>query len=264
MSRTQNPGRPVWLPAGVLVDFPDPRRFDERGLIAVGGDLDPPRVLRAYRRGIFPWFDEPPILWWSPSPRAVFDPEHLHVSRSLRRHLRHAAQDKELTVTPTNAIEEVMRACGELRESSWINEPMLRAYVELGRMGAALAYEVRRDGQLVGGLYGVKDAGLYAAESMFHIETNASKVALVASVLHRFALGTRLFDVQFETGHLNSMGAYEITRDEYLARLASALTQTHTLPPGTGLDSQTALGPEKIPRPGEDILPWVVERLEVL
>lgn len=264
MSGTQSPRRPVWLPAGVLAEFPDPRGFDARGLLAVGGDLDPARILRAYRHGIFPWFDEPPILWWSPSPRAVFDPAHLHVSRSLRRHLQKAARDAELTVVPTSEVEEVMRSCGELRESSWINEPMLRAYVELGRRGAALAYEVRRNGRLVGGLYGVLEGGLYAAESMFHTETNASKVALVASVLHRFALETSLFDVQFETGHLRSMGAYEIDREEYLARLAASLTQAHMRPEATAPAASSPSRELKIPGPGEDVLPWVVERLEVL
>jgi len=264
MRGSQRLKRPVWLPPGVPVEFPDPSDYDDQGLVAVGADLRPERLLSAYHAGIFPWFDEPPILWWSPNPRAVLDPEHLHISRSLRRHLRGAARSGELTVRATAEIEEVMRTCGQLRESSWINDEMLSAYVELGRLGKALAYEVRRGAELVGGLYGVLSGGLFAAESMFHIETDASKAALVTSVLHRFALGTRLYDVQFETGHLRSMGAYEINRSEYLTRLSQALSGSPPANPAGALTSETGPEAQEISSLGTDLLPWVVRKLEVL
>lgn len=264
MRGSQRLKRPVWLPPGVVVEFPDPSDYDDQGLLAVGADLRPQRLLSAYHAGIFPWFDEPPILWWSPNPRAVLDPEHLHVSRSLRRHLRGAARSGELTVRATAEIEEVMRTCGQLRESSWINDEMLGAYVELARLGMALAYEVRRGSRLVGGLYGVLSRGLFAAESMFHIETDASKVALVTSVLHRFALGTRLYDVQFETGHLSSMGAYEISRSEYLTRLHQALSESPPPAPPATPAAERGSEAQEISSLGTDLLPWVVRKLEVL
>ncbi len=157
-----------------------------------------------------------------------------------------------------------MRTSGELRESSWINDEMLGAYVELARLQKALAYEVRRGSRLVGGLYGVLSGGLFAAESMFHIETDASKVALVTSVLHRFALGTRLYDVQFETGHLSSMGAYEISRSEYLTRLREALSEFPPPAPPATLASETGPEAQEISGLGADLLPWVVRKLEVL
>lgn len=264
MRGSQSLKRPVWLPPGVAVEFPDPNGYDDQGLLAVGADLRPGRLLSAYHAGIFPWFDEPPILWWSPNPRAILDPEHLHVSRSLRRYLKRAARSGELTVCATADIEEVMRTSGEIRESSWINDEMVRAYVELGRLGKALAYEVRRGTRLVGGLYGVLTRGLFAAESMFHLETDASKVALVTSVLHRFARGTRLYDVQFETGHLRSMGACEIRRSDYLTRLSQAVSESLPAAPDAPLTSETGPEAQEIRGPSADLLPWVVRELEVL
>lgn len=212
--------RPALLLPGGPLGFPHPSTADDDGLLAVGGDLSLPRLLLAYRQGIFPWYDVGlPPLWWSPDPRAIVDPHSLHVSRSLARTLRRAP----FTVTLNRDFEAVMRACGERDEGTWIIDDMLTAYAALHRAGHAHSVEVWQGGQLVGGLYGVSVGGLFAAESMFHRVTDASKVALVAAVRGLFAAGVELFDVQFLTPHLGSMGAWELPRDEYLARLGSVV-----------------------------------------
>lgn len=199
--------------------FPDPTASDRRGLLAVGGSLAPDWLLTAYDRGIFPWYDEGmPPLWWSPDPRAVMDAERLHVSRSMARLLRAG----RFRVSCDEAFTAVMRACGADREEgTWILPEMIEAYTRLHALGHAHSFEVWDGATLVGGLYGVHRGGLFAAESMFHRVTNASKVALITSVRAVFRMGIRLFDVQFLTSHLASMGAYEIPRSEYLARLGA-------------------------------------------
>jgi leucyl/phenylalanyl-tRNA---protein transferase len=257
--------RPVWLEPFTGPHFPDPTLYDEHGLVAVGGDLSPRYLLSAYRAGIFPWYQEPPILWWSPDPRAVIHQTSLHVSRSLSRHLRALVRDPSVSVRVTHQIGEVMHAAGAVRESTWITPGMERAYALLGRQKSALAYEVRRDGTLVGGLYGVKLGGLYAAESMFHVETDASKVALVAAVLHQFTHGTELFDVQFLTPHLASMGAYELPRSAYLHLLSNLAGNRSTSAPEE--EAKTARPSDASPQEANEeanILPWVVDRLNLL
>ncbi len=206
-------------PGGPLV-FPDPAVADEEGLLAVGGDLSAERLLLAYDHGIFPWHDVGlPPLWWSPDPRTIFELERLHVSRSMRRVLRQASFE----VSFDRAFLDVMRACGsEREEGTWILPEMVTAYAELHRLGHAHSFEVWQGGELVGGLYGVHRGGLFAAESMFHRRTNASKVALIVAVQSLFPAGIELFDVQFSTSHLESLGAREISRSEYLERLAEA------------------------------------------
>lgn len=217
------PGRPRVLSPWGAPEFPDANQADARGLLAVGGALSPAWLLSAYERGIFPWYDEGlPPLWWSPDPRAVLDAEHLHVSRSLRRFIGHLPQ----RVTFNQSFERVMLACGETREEgTWILPDMLSAYSELHRLGHAHSFEVWNGERLVGGLYGVQLGAFFAAESMFHLETNASKVALVCAVKSLFGAGVRLFDVQFLTPHLASMGAFTLPRQEYLRRLAAAIAQ---------------------------------------
>jgi leucyl/phenylalanyl-tRNA--protein transferase len=216
--------RPFVLPPGGPILFPDPRAFDEEGLIAVGGDLSEARLLRAYECAVFPWYDEGvPILWWSPDPRGVILPGGLHVSRSLRRRLRR--RDFELAYD--RAFEEVVRACAHRpNRGTWILPEMISAYTDLFHRGHAHSFEVWMDGQLVGGLYGVHRGGLFAAESMFHRRTDASKVALVAAVSSLFSRGIRLIDVQFVTPHLASLGAHAIPREQYLERVAAACAKT--------------------------------------
>lgn len=211
---------PVVLSTRAQPRFPDPLTADARGLLAVGGSLAPEWLLAAYDQGIFPWYDEGmPPLWWSPDPRAVLDAERLHVSRSMSRVLRSG----QFRVTYDRAFERVMRACGEDRaEGTWITSEMLDAYVRLHELGHAHSFEVWYQNELVGGLYGVQRGALFAAESMFHRVTNASKVALITSVRALFRAGVCLFDVQFLTSHLVSLGAHELRRREYLTRLAAA------------------------------------------
>jgi leucyl/phenylalanyl-tRNA--protein transferase len=208
---------PLVLSARHAPNFPDPERADDRGLLAIGGTVAPDWLLAAYARGIFPWYDQGlPPLWWSPNPRAVLDAERLHVSRSMARVLR----QRVFQVSFNRAFEAVMRACGDEREEgTWILPEMVDAYVALHELGHAHSFEVWEDGRLVGGLYGVQVGAFFAAESMFHRATNASKVALITSVRALWGAGTRLFDVQFLTPHLSSLGAHTISRREYLSRL---------------------------------------------
>lgn len=213
---------PVPLPPGGPPVFPDPRRFDEEGLVAFGGGLEPLRVLTAYRHGIFPWYEEGlPPLWWSPDPRCVLRREALHVSRSLQRTVRRGGFELSFD----RAFREVVAACGEERgEGTWILPEMRAAYGALHDLGAAHSFEVWCDGELVGGIYGVQVGGLFAAESKFHRRTDMSKVALAAAVHSLDRAGIRLFDVQFRTDHLGRMGAEEIGRDDYLRELERAVS----------------------------------------
>ena len=208
--------------------FPDPRDSDEEGLVAVGGDLSVERLLLAYERGIFPWYNEGlPPLWWSPDPRTVIDADQLHVSRSMRRRLRQVVRGEQgLALSFNQAFKRVMQECGNERsEGTWILPDMLDAYTRLHELGHAHSFEVWRGHELVGGLYGVQRGALFAAESMFHRETDASKVALIASVRALFAAGIQTFDVQFLTSHLSSLGAREIPRRQYLERVGRAVAQ---------------------------------------
>lgn len=216
--------RPWLLLAGARPAWPDPNDAEpDEGLVAVGGDLAPMRLLSAYAAGIFPWFDDgAPILWWSPEPRAVLTLDHLHVSRSLRRTL----QSGRFHVQIDHRFAQVLDGCADRPEGTWITEDMKRAYTMLHRMGYAHSFEVYRSDNLVGGLYGVQVGGAFAAESMFHRATDASKVALVCAVTSLFSAGFSLFDVQFETPHLRSMGATVIQRREYLAQLQSVRSAT--------------------------------------
>jgi leucyl/phenylalanyl-tRNA--protein transferase len=229
--------RPMLIPLTGPPVFPDPRQADAEGLLAIGGDLSADRLLAAYAAGIFPWFEQGlPPLWWSPDPRAVIEPQRLHVSRSLARLLRQGAFE----VTLNQDFERVMRECGNRRAGgTWIIPEMIDAYVRLHRAGHAHSFEVWFGGALVGGLYGVQRGGLYAAESMFHTVTNASKVALVVSVRHLFGAGIELYDVQFLTDHLASMGACSLPRSEYLARLGRVVGKPVCVPAslaGSSLD----------------------------
>lgn len=211
--------------------FPDPERFDREGLVAVGGELAVPRLVDAYRRGIFPWYAEGFVpMWWSPDPRALMTPDALHVSRSLLRTIRRGGFE----LTWNRGFRRVMAECGELRpEGTWVIPEMLDAYEAMHRAGHAHSLEVWRDGELVGGTYGVQIGALFAAESMFHRRTDMSKVALTALLRTVFAAGIELFDVQFVTPHLRSLGAFEIPRRDYLRRLRDVIDRRVSL---LGLD----------------------------
>jgi leucyl/phenylalanyl-tRNA--protein transferase len=203
--------------------LPDP--FDappDEEIIGVGADLAPSTLLAAYRRGLFPMRlgDAGPIAWWSPNPRGVLPLDGLVVHTSLRRSCRRHR------VSVDAAFETVMRACADpARPHGWIDESFVAAYTRLHELGWAHSIEVWADEALVGGLYGVAIGGLFAGESMFHRRRDASKVALVATVERLRAGGGMLFDVQWCTPHLASLGAVEITRGDYLARVAEAVRQ---------------------------------------
>lgn len=218
------PSPPIYIRPGSVPVFPDPLRSDAEGLIAVGGDLSPARLLAAYSRGIFPWYEEGvPPLWWSPDPRAVMTEESLHVSRRLGRRLRQGG----FGVTWNRAFGRVMRACGENRpEGTWIFPEMLEAYEGLHVLGHAHSLEVWMSGDLAGGIYGVQCGGLFAAESMFTRRADASKIALVCCLRSVSRAGIGLFDVQFLTPHLETMGAHECSREEYLRRLDEVCEMT--------------------------------------
>lgn len=193
---------------------------DDMGLVGVGGDLHPRRILEAYRRGIFPWFDEDsPICWWSPDPRAIFELGPIHVSRRLLRTMNTG----RFAITVNRAFASVIRGCAEREEGTWITADMMEAYEALHHLRYAHSVEVWRANELVGGLYGVAIGGFFAGESMFHRCRDASKIALVFALQHLRRLGFQLFDSQFLTEHTARMGAIEIPRDEYLQRLGKAL-----------------------------------------
>ena len=202
--------------------FLDPEHADAEGLVGVGGDLSPHRLLDAYRRGIFPFYDDSmPILWWSPDPRAIFELDGLYVSRRLAR----TARSARFRVTVDRAFADVVEGCARRdgADGVWITHDMARAYEHLFRLGHAHSVEVWRDDQLVGGLYGLGIGGFFAGESMFSRERDASKVALVHVMQRLRRGGYQLFDVQFLNDHTARLGAVEIPRVEYLRRLRQAV-----------------------------------------
>ena len=224
-----------WL--GLRDPFPPVEQalVEPNGLLAAGGDLSPARLLDAYARGIFPWFnDEDPVLWWSPDPRMVLLPGELHLSRSLRRTIR----SREFTVTFDRAFQGVMEGCAgprDKQDGTWITADMMRAYTRMAELGHAHSVEAWADGQLAGGLYGVAVGRIFYGESMFTRRSNASKVAVswLARQLDRWQF--ELIDCQMSTEHLASLGAREVPRADFLRRLERGIA----LPP--------------VP------LPWVIE-----
>lgn len=226
------------LPGGLVAALQNNEPFpaladalkEPNGLLAVGGDLSVPRLLSAYQRGIFPWFSAgDPILWWSPHPRMVLFPEELHISRSLQKRFK----KPEYQVKFNTDFQQVINACATIprdgQKGTWILPEMVQAYCELHRLGYAHSVEIWQQGTLVGGLYGVALGRVFFAESMFHIITDASKIALVYLVKRLQELGIGMVDCQLYTSHLASMGAREIGRDEFRAKLTE-LTQTLATP----------------------------------
>lgn len=209
-----------WLDPRLPPRFPSPRLAlpEPNGLLAAGGSLAPSWLLEAYRQGIFPWFSEgQPILWWSPAPRLVLEPQRLRVRRSLRKVLRHRGFVTTLDVD----FPSVIASCARLRpEGTWITPEMIDAYIRLHALGHAHSVETWYEDRLVGGLYGVALGGVFFGESMFHLEPDASKVALVRLCAECHARGIALIDCQMSTPHLRSLGAEEISREDFLDRLA--------------------------------------------
>ena len=208
-------------------DLPNPYEAEPfEDVVCVGADLAPGTVLQAYRRGLFPMYLEESLLgWWSPDPRGILPLESLRVSKSLRTSLR------RFEITIDRDFVGVMRACAETpREHGWITQDFIDTYCELHELGWAHSVETwNEQGELVGGLYGIEIGGLFAGESMFHAERDASKAALVALVDALSAEAGRLLDVQWATDHLVSLGAIEIRRETYLALLDEALSRPPVL-----------------------------------
>lgn len=205
--------------------FPDPRSAiaggQADGLVAMGGDFSVARLLLAYRSGIFPWTVRP-ITWWSPDPRAIFELEHWHVSRSLARVVR----QKVFSVTRDQAFRQVMEGCAEPgpgRASTWVTPEFIAAYSRLHDEGHAHSVECWQDGQLAGGIYGVAIGGFFAGESMFRRADNASKVALHHLVQHLRERGFALFDTQVMNPATRQLGAINVAREDYLKRLKEAV-----------------------------------------
>jgi leucyl/phenylalanyl-tRNA--protein transferase len=202
--------------------FPPTASWPAQDVIAAGGDLEPATLIAAYRRGLFPMTLEDlggAVAWWSPDPRGILPLDNLRVTRSLRQSAR------RYDIRVDSCFGDVIRACGNpSRESGWITPAFVDAYAELHRMGWAHSVEVfDRDGRLAGGLYGVRVNGLFAGESMFYVQRDASKVALIALVGLMRDNGMSLLDVQWHTPHLASLGATEVTRARYLELLAEAV-----------------------------------------
>jgi leucyl/phenylalanyl-tRNA--protein transferase len=207
---------------------PPPSEWPDQDLLILGGDLAPPTLIAAYRQGIFPMIVETPeplLGWWSPEPRGIVPLDKLRVTRSLRQ------SAKRYEVRVDTCFEEVIHECANpSRESGWITPDFIRAYTTLHRLGWAHSVEVfDREGRLAGGLYGVRVNGLFAGESMFYTQRDASKVALMALTGLMRESGMTLLDVQWRTEHLASLGAIDIPRADYLSLLADAI--------GTGANS---------------------------
>lgn len=204
------------------LDFPHPSEADLDGLLAVGGDLSPERLLRAYNTGIFPWYEhEQPILWWSPNPRMVLYPQKLKISKSLQKIIKREI----FKVTFNTAFEAVITNCAIVPRAgqggTWITDEMQKAYVDLHAKGHAISVEVWRNDKLVGGLYGIDlpEKKVFCGESMFSLESNASKVGFFYLVSEMEKRGYKIIDCQMHTAHLESLGAEEIPRDYFIQLL---------------------------------------------
>jgi len=211
---------PYWIDSrSKNFDFPSVNfALDEPdGLLAIGGDLKPQRLLAAYRMGIFPWYNEgQPILWWAPNPRAVLFPQRLNISRSLRKTLR----KQSFTVTLDQTFTDVIEACSHPRDyetqpGTWITREMRQAYQQLHKLGYAHSVECWHDGQLVGGLYGVAIGRVFFGESMFTRRSDASKVAFITLVQQLMHWGFGVIDCQIHSQHLESLGAETIQREQF-------------------------------------------------
>jgi len=218
------------MPVFQLTDeliFPHPGLANEEGLLAIGGDLSVDRLLLAYANGIFPWYGEDsPILWWSLNPRLVLFPDRLKVSDSLRQTIN----NQKFSITFDTQFEDVIANCAKVprkdQNGTWITAEMQQAYIDLHHAGFAHSVEVKTRNRLVGGLYGVSLGGFFFGESMFHMERDASKVALYRLVQKLKSWNFLAIDAQQDTDHMRRLGAATISRKEYLELLVKALDQT--------------------------------------
>ena len=207
--------------------FPDPDEAEAEGLLALGGDLSPDRLLLAYQHGIFPWYNPgEEILWWCPHDRFVILPGEIHVSRSLKKYLKRYGKEKDIRVSFNREFANVMHQCRMIREDgegTWISDEMEEAYQTLHRAGYALSTEVYEHGQLVGGLYGVVIGTCYFGESMFSRTENASKIALVSLAKELEQRNFQFIDCQFRTEHLERMGGKYVSSGAYKEMLKKGI-----------------------------------------
>ena len=210
-----------------IVDFPPVEKADEHGLLALGGDLEIESLLLAYTKGIFPWpiSEEYPLAWFSPNPRGILFYDKLHLSKSLRKFLKHNPYEIKFNTNFESVILNCARVKRDQQESTWITDDIVNAYIELYRAGFAYSVETYQDDRLVGGLYGVCINNFFSGESMFHTEDNASKVALVSLMytLHQREIGW--IDTQMVTPVVKALGGVEVEREIYLKMLSKSLGQ---------------------------------------
>ena len=197
--------------------FPPVDSANVEGLLAVGGDLSPERLLLAYQSGIFPWFDNDSIiLWWSPDPRMILYPDQIKISKSMKKVIR----NDQFRLTKNTCFKEVLEYCSSVpregQDGTWITDDMKNAYIALHEKGIAKSYEVWEDDTLVGGLYGVDLGDVFCGESMFSLTSNASKFAFIKLAEELQAKDYKVIDCQLHTDHLESMGAKEIPRKEFM------------------------------------------------
>lgn len=201
--------------------FPTVETADEDGLLAAGGDLCIERLLLAYRSGIFPWYnDDEPILWWSPDPRFVLFPNELHISKSMKQVLTKRLFDFRINTDFRNVISNCMNSERKEQDGTWINSAIVEAYTKLHQLGHAHSAEAWLNGELVGGVYGIRYRNLFFGESMFSKVSNASKFAFISYVRQLQLEGVVLIDCQVYSEHLESLGAGMITRAEFLKFLS--------------------------------------------
>jgi leucyl/phenylalanyl-tRNA---protein transferase len=203
--------------------FPPPEMADEDGLLAIGGDLSRERLLYAYQNGIFPWYENKYILWWCPDPRFVLFPEELKVSASMKQLLKKQPFEFSINKDFNAVISECKAVSRRGQDGTWITEEMRNAYNDLHKAGYAHSAEVRLNGELVGGLYGVRLGKIFYGESMFSLYSNASKYAFIKYVQQLKSEGVELIDCQVYTAHLESLGARMIPREKFLTLVRSLL-----------------------------------------
>ena len=200
--------------------FPSPQSATNEGVVAVGGDLNPLRILEAYKNGIFPWFnDDDNLMWWSPDPRMILYPEKIKISKSFKSFLK----KKEYRVSFNENFEDVIQSCSNIKrvnqKGTWITNGLKQSFIKLHLMGYAHSVEVWQDGVIIGGLYGLDLGNIFCGESMFSIKSNASKVGLYFLCQELKQNNYRFIDCQVPSQHLRSLGAEEISRDNFLKKL---------------------------------------------
>ncbi len=203
--------------------FPDVNEALHDGLLAIGGDLSIERLILAYRKGIFPWFDDDTPMWWSPDPRFVLFPEELKVSKSMKQLLKKNAFDFKVNSNFTHVITNCQKTPRKDQDGTWITNEVRDAYIQLYKLGYAHSAESWLDGEIVGGLYGIKMGKAFFGESMFSHKSNASKYAFIKMVQHLKEEGVQLIDCQIHTNHLESLGARMIPRTDFINRITSLI-----------------------------------------